>query len=106
MPANPWQAATALGKRLRVTSNHGEREHGDVWGVAIYSHPTEPLRYVVDLEGDRATYSLERFGAGDPVVLKAGDLDPDVAHVIVRYPKRAEHRRMPAWNMLQAGASA
>lgn len=104
--SNPWQQATALGRRLRVIGNHGEREHGDVWGTAIYSHPTEPLRYVVTLEGDTASWSLERLGVGDPVVLKGGTMDPDVAHVIVRYPKRAEHRRMPAWNMLQAGASA
>lgn len=104
---NPWQAATRLGKRLRVEADHGEREHGDVWGIAQFHHPDTPLTYRISVEGDTAGWEVRSYSwNGHATVEKSGTMDPATAMQYVHTAKMAEPRRLAAWQMLNRLAGA
>ncbi len=95
--------AKKLGRRLIVTADHGERRTGDVWGIAIWGHPDQPLHFAIEYEGDSARWELRRPSTtpgGDVTVHASGQLDQQVAASHIQGARLARMRRLAAQQML------
>jgi hypothetical protein len=91
VPDNPFQRATALGKRLRVTATNT----GIQW-----THPDDP----------RTLYLLHASGRWCVLVegtaLEVGSMSPEAAAMHLSRPRAADPRRLAAAVLLKHGATA
>lgn len=100
-PDNPWQRATALGKRLRTAGE--SHEYGPAW--AVWAHPDLPLAYRIDVTEDDGTATWTLTGILE-VRLAAGTMDPATARQYVATRATADGRRLAAAAMLRYTADA
>lgn len=93
-PDNPWQRATALGRRLRVTvvaDRDGDLER---LTLATWQHPDLPLLYTIDARG---TWSLWHDGKR----VDTGPVPPATAAQYLECARTSEPRRLAAAVMLR-----